>query len=173
VKCGIRSALDLMVIAARTAPKGLGQDFLVVVETHERDRLVALGKAMEEHGARTRKRNFDRDGANVAASDGIVLIGLSGAASAGLDCGACGAALCADREPRRGAEFTGPQCMIRELDLGIAIGSAVKTASLLNLDNRVMYRAGVVAIATGLIDADVAVGIPISISGKNIYFDRA
>ena len=57
-------------------------------------------------------------------------------------------------------------------DMGIAIGSAVKTAGMLNVDNRVMYRAGVVARALGLIDADFVMGIPLSISGKSIYFDR-
>ncbi|HEM61508.1 MAG TPA: hypothetical protein ENO24_04395, partial [Chloroflexi bacterium] len=58
------------------------------------------------------------------------------------------------------------------LDLGIAIGSAVKTAALLNVDNRVMYRIGPVAREMGLIDADVVIGIPLSATGKSIYFDR-
>jgi Uncharacterized protein containing a ferredoxin domain len=56
--------------------------------------------------------------------------------------------------------------------MGIAIGSAVKTASLLNVDNRVMYWVGVVARQMGLIDADVVMGIPLSATGKSIYFDR-
>jgi uncharacterized ferredoxin-like protein len=172
MKCGIRSALDLMAIAARTAPKAKGQDFLVITVVKDEEKLVGLGKAMEEYGAKTGKKNFDRDGRNVAASDGLLLVGLSGAASVGLNCGACGHSRCADREARQGPEFSGPQCALRELDLGIALGSAVKSASMLNLDNRIMYRAGVVAIATGMIEADVAMGIPISVSGKSIYFDR-
>jgi uncharacterized ferredoxin-like protein len=56
--------------------------------------------------------------------------------------------------------------------MGIALGSAVKTASLLNVDNRIMYRAGAVAREMGLIDADVVMGIPLSATGKSIYFDR-
>jgi uncharacterized ferredoxin-like protein len=36
-----------------------------------------------------------------------------------------------------------------------------------------MYRAGVVARALGLIDADFVMGIPLSVTGKSIYFDRA
>ncbi|MGE5577770.1 MAG: DUF2148 domain-containing protein, partial [Syntrophothermus sp.] len=58
------------------------------------------------------------------------------------------------------------------IDLGIAAGSAVKTASLLNVDNRVMYRIGVLARKLGLIDADVVLGIPLSATGKSPYFDR-
>ena len=61
----------------------------------------------------------------------------------------------------------------RCLALGIAVGSAVRTASLHNVDNRVMYSAGVTALALGLLgDCTVAYGIPLSASGKNIFFDR-
>jgi len=56
--------------------------------------------------------------------------------------------------------------------VGIAVGSAVKTASLLNVDNRVMFTAGVAAQELRLIDADVALGIPLSATAKNVYFDR-
>ena len=58
------------------------------------------------------------------------------------------------------------------IDLGIAIGSAVKIASDLNVDNRIMYRAGRAAIKTGIMKADEVQGIPIAIKGKNIFFDR-
>jgi len=58
------------------------------------------------------------------------------------------------------------------MDLGIAVSSAVKTASIHNVDNRIMYRIGPVARKIGLIDADVALGVPLSATGKNIYFDR-
>ena len=58
------------------------------------------------------------------------------------------------------------------MDLGIAVGSAVKTASMLNVDNRIMYRIGVVARKMKLIEGDVVLGIPLSATGKNIFFDR-
>ena len=92
-----------------------------------------------------------------------------------IDCGACGIG-CDKLQPelRKGRDFTGPNCMLRLLDLGIALGSAVKTASLHNIDNRIMYRAGAIALKLGLIkDVQVAIGIPLAITGKNIYFDRA
>ena len=58
------------------------------------------------------------------------------------------------------------------LDLGIALGSAVKTASMLNVDNRIMYTVGAAAKRLNLMDADIIIGVPLSVSGKNIFFDR-
>jgi uncharacterized ferredoxin-like protein len=47
------------------------------------------------------------------------------------------------------------------------------TASMLNVDNRIMYRVGTVAMKLKLLpDATAVLGIPISARGKNIYFDR-
>ena len=61
---------------------------------------------------------------------------------------------------------------IRHLDMGIAIGSAVKTAAMLNVDNRIMYRVGVVVREMNLVDWDFVMGIPLSVTGKSIFFDR-
>ena len=63
---------------------------------------------------------------------------------------------------------------IRITDLGIAVGSAVKTAQIHNVDNRVMYSAGAAALEQQLLDrkCTVAYGIPLRASGKNIFFDR-
>lgn len=58
------------------------------------------------------------------------------------------------------------------MNLGIALGSAVKTASMHNIDNRIMYSAGVAARRMGLVDWDVAMGVPLAIGAKNIFFDR-
>jgi uncharacterized ferredoxin-like protein len=59
------------------------------------------------------------------------------------------------------------------LDLGIALCSAAKTASILNVDNRIMYRAGTAALKLELLpEATVIMGIPISVKGKSIFFDR-
>jgi len=161
---------ELMSISARTAPKAAGKDFIVTAIVEGED-LEALAAKMYEFGERTGKGNFDRDGANVRASEAVLLIGMKDAKVLGLNCSACGAEKCIKPNTLEG-EFKGPHCAHRLLDMGIAIGSAVKTASLLNVDNRVMYRPGVVAREMGLIDADFVVGIPLSATGKNIYFDR-
>jgi uncharacterized ferredoxin-like protein len=168
----LRVVADLMAIAARTAPKTVGQDF-VTIQVIEGDEVKALAQKMHEFGQRTGKKNFDRDGNNVAASDAVILIGIKDGQAANLDCGACGAEACtALLINSYEGEFRGPQCAFRLLDMGIALGSAVKTASLLNVDNRIMYRAGVVAREMGLIDGDFVMGIPLSATGKSIYFDR-
>jgi uncharacterized ferredoxin-like protein len=159
-----------MALAARTAPKGRGDDF-VRTAIVDGDTLKVLGQKMIEFGDRTGKELFDRDGNNVIQSDAVLLLGLKDAQVVGLNCGACGADKCVVPNTYDG-EFSGPQCAIRVLDLGIAIGSAVKTASLLNADNRIMYRIGPVAREMGLIDADVVIGIPLSATSKSIYFDR-
>jgi len=168
----LRVVADLMALAARTAPKSAGKDF-VVTRIIEGEEVKALAEKMLEYGRRTGKKNFDRDGASVAASDVLVLIGIKDAQSLGLNCGACGVDLC-EMLPINTFEdeFRGPQCAYRLLDMGIALGSAVKTAGMLNADNRIMYRAGVVARQMGLIEADFVMGIPLSATGKSIFFDR-
>ena len=166
----LRMVADLMAISARTAPKTAGQDF-VVTKIIEGDDLKRLAEKMFEFGERTGKGNFDRDGANVRNSDALLLIGVKDAKPLGVNCGACGFDKCLKPNTHEG-EFKGPQCAYRLLDVGIALGSAVKTAGLLNVDNRIMYRAGVVAREMGLIDADVVMGVPLSATGKSIYFDR-
>jgi uncharacterized ferredoxin-like protein len=57
-------------------------------------------------------------------------------------------------------------------DLGIAVGSAVKTAGIHNVDNRIMFTAGVAAMELGIMKGcSVVYGIPLKASGKSIFFD--
>jgi len=167
----IKDVANLMGVAARTAPKSAGNDFVAIKAIFGED-VIKLAKEMVRYGEETGKKNFDRDGANVKNSLAVLLIGLKDAQSLGVNCGACGYDQCALRISHKSSEFDGPQCAFRVLDMGIAIGSAVKTAGMMNVDNRIMYRAGVVAKKIGLIDADFVMGIPLSITGKSIYFDR-
>lgn len=163
---------ELMAISARTAPKTRGEDY-IVLKVLGKEETARLGEAMLEYGKSTGRSNFARDGESVKRSEAMLLVGLKEARPSRLDCGACGWERCAELPPpREGSEFKGPHCFWRGVDLGIAIGSAVKTASLLNADNRIMYRAGVVARKLGFLEADVVLGIPLSATGKNIFFDR-
>lgn len=168
---GIHTVAELMALAARTAPKSAGQDYIVVEIVEDPATLQRLADDMVRYGQETGKKNFDRDGENVRRSAAVVLIGLKEAKTLGLNCGACGFAKCLQPNTFEG-EFRGPNCALRLLDMGIALGSAVKIASLLNVDNRIMYRIGVCARRLGLIDADFVMGIPLSATGKSIYFDR-
>ncbi len=110
----------------------------------------------------------------VLDSDAVLLIGLQAHKGIGLDCSACGFASCADfNEAARKGDFIGPSCAVRLLDLGIALGSAAKTASDHNVDNRIMYRVGVSARRLGLSQSNIVHGIPLSATGKSIFFDRS
>jgi uncharacterized ferredoxin-like protein len=166
----LRTIAELMEIAAITAPKTKGENF-VVVKTIEGDDLRRLGEGMKAYAEKVGISGFARDGRNVLNSGAVVLIGILEAEVANLDCAACGEETCLAINTFEG-EFKGPQCALRILDMGIALGSAVKSASLMNVDNRIMYRAGVVARELGLIEADFVMGIPLSVSGKSIFFDR-
>jgi uncharacterized ferredoxin-like protein len=167
----VRLVGDLMVLAARTAPKAVGQDHIEarVIDDEER---VALGNDMIAL-APERGPNWARDGQNVLDSMAVVLIGLSMHKGVGLNCGGCGFSGCAEFDERSlEAQFRGPNCALRLLDLGIALGSAVKVASEHNVDNRIMYRVGVSARRIGLTRTNISHGIPLSATGKNIFFDR-
>jgi uncharacterized ferredoxin-like protein len=162
-----------MALAARTAPKAAGKDYLEIKVLRGED-INRLAEGMLAYGEKSGKANFDRDGNNVRHSEAVLLLALVSPEPLGLNCGACGFAGCSEilDAGEKGLEFYGPVCAWRLLDLGIALGSAVKTASIFNADNRIMYRIGVVARKLGLIEGDLAIGIPISATGKNIYFDR-
>ena len=173
VQDAVASILQLMTVAAVTAPKAKGEDFVEILVVSGED-LHSLGQAMITYGEESGKVNFDRDGKNVLSSDAVVLIGLKAPNTCGLNCGACGYELCDEflGAPHSHGEFIGPICAYRLLDMGIALGSAVKTAGLFNADNRIMYRIGVAARRIGLVDWEFVMGIPLSVTGKSIYFDR-
>lgn len=170
---GMKTVAQLMAIAARTAPKSAGQDFIQIRIIYGED-VKKLGRRMLRFGAESKKTSFDRDGENTISSDAVVLIGIKDDKAVGLNCGACGYSTCEEmnKAERTDEEFTGPHCAFRLLDLGIALGSAVKTAGILNADNRIMYRIGTVAREMGYCDWDYVMGIPLSATGKSIYFDR-
>jgi uncharacterized ferredoxin-like protein len=169
----IEMVAALMAVSAETAPKSKGENF-VKIRIISGETLKRLADEMVQFGQRTQKKDFDRDAKNIAESASLVLIGLKKATVLGLNCGACGFPDCRQlqKAKRCEVEYVGPQCAFRLLDLGIALGSAVKTAGMLNVDNRIMYRAGVVAREMKLVDWDVVMGIPLSVSGKSIFFDR-
>jgi uncharacterized ferredoxin-like protein len=169
----VTTVAQMMTIAAITAPKAKGENF-IAVKLLQGAVVQELAQAMAAYGEKSRKVNFDRDANNVARSDAVLLIGLEKPNTLGLHCGACGFPTCDELldQPAYTGEFTGPVCAHRLLDLGIALGSAVKTASLLNVDNRIMYRIGVAARQMGLVDWHLVMGVPLSVSGKSIYFDR-
>lgn len=163
---------ELMAVAARTAPKAKGNDYIELKVLQGED-LKQLAAAMNKHGQESNKKIFSRDSDNVSRSEAVLLVGLKNAAKSGLNCGACGFSRCTEPDDiHEGPEFAGPFCAFRLIDLGIALGSAAKTAALFNADNRIMYTVGVGARKMGIMDAEIIIGIPVSATGKSIYFDR-
>lgn len=171
-------AVKLMAASARTAPKAGGKDFLEIVVVTQEEELKKIAAAMKDYAPKSTNEAFwNRDASNIENSQALLLVGLGKPVTAGYDCGACGYPTCAEFAKQRQLQdkemgYTGPHCVMRMMDIGVALSSAAKTASLLNVDCRVQQRVGAAARALGLIEAGVVMGIPLSISGKSIYFDR-
>jgi uncharacterized ferredoxin-like protein len=158
---------ELMLAAARTAPKACGIDNIeaVIVDGEEKDRLA---EQMRKYSAETGKDFHARDSRNVDGSPVVVVIGVKKAPT-GLDfCGLCGLGNCS------ATVKAGASCALNLTDLGIAIGSAVSVAANHRFDNRVMFSVGKAAMALNYLppSVKVAFGVPLSASGKSIFFDR-
>jgi len=164
---GLRTAAELLCVAARTAPKACGKDFLVTAIVSGEEK-AALQTRMREIGNRDGVRFFLRDADNLDHAPYIVLLGTRKEALNIPACGYCGFPDC---QVMRAA---GGTCSFNAGDLGIAVGSAVSRAADLRIDNRVLYTAGKAAVELGYLGPDVpiAYGIPLSAKGKNPFFDR-
>ncbi|MCS7199340.1 MAG: DUF2148 domain-containing protein [Caldimicrobium sp.] len=167
-------ALKLLV-SARTAPKARGQDDLVLALVMERDELEQIAQEMERIAERGEAfRFFKRDAKNLRDSEALILIALDFKRPVGVNCGACGFTCDSIlQQEKKVADYEGPVCAMRLIDLGIAIGSAVSQAKDACIDNRVMYTIGVAVKRLGLMPGQVILGIPLSVKGKNIFFDRS
>jgi len=165
-----RAALDvaaLMMAAARTAPKTRGIDniqTLAIDDDAAKRRLIAK---MREIAASESRPSLDRDAGNIENSPAVVVIGVQ-SNTAGLNCGFCGHPTCDDLEGSGGA------CAFNSIDLGIASASAAEVAGRFHIDNRIMYSIGRACVDLGLFGKEVkqALGIPLSVTGKNPFFDR-
>jgi uncharacterized ferredoxin-like protein len=184
----LRQVAKLCAISAITAPKSGGQLFLrgakpfietVIVE--ERVTLDRLATWLRERGKKLKAPIWFRDADAAEKMDLVLFIGLTKWYPPTYDCGACGYATCAEflraREHNKSAdsedwEFPGPVCQIRCIDLGVAMGSAAKTAAMNNVDARCQTRIAAAARHLGIIESDVAVALSMSVSHKNIFFDK-
>ena len=178
-KSALEMGASMMALSTRTAPKARGIDSVKTMILTAKD-LEQLAVAMEKKvkDKSIELPTFKRDADNVRNSGAVLLIGVSRdpkRIELPLNCGACGyknckALLAAGK--REGEDFTGPVCIFQAIDLGIALGSAVKMAGELGIDNRMMYTIGAAAKKLSLLDSDVIIGIPLSATGENPYFDR-
>lgn len=157
-----------MLVAARTAPKARGRDNLILA-TIDGDTIGLVSEQLKKKHQIMQEDFLFRDAENILSATCIVLLGTKNV-PLGLNCGYCGLPTCADKI-KKNPKFP---CIFNTHDLGIAVGSAVTTASLYHIDNRVMYSVGAAAMELGLLGKECvcAMGIPLSAYGKNPFFDR-
>jgi uncharacterized ferredoxin-like protein len=156
-----------MAVAARTAPKTRGRDNLEIIVLDDGKERASIIKRMKEIARRDSRPSCERDAESVKDTSYILLIGTK-SDTLGLNCGYCGYPNCGELSGTPGV------CAYNAMDLGIALGSAAAVASRFHVDNRLMYSLGKAAIEEGLFKADIkqAIGIPLSATGKNPFFDR-
>lgn len=159
-----------MCAAARTAPKATGKDIIyTLVLTREEKELLA--KKMEEISERDfigkGRLWYQRDAGNLRTAQAVVLIGAKRTCRGVKNCGYCGFKDCGE------CMEAGGLCAFVPLDLGIAISSALCAAADARVDNRVMMSIGKAAEEMQYIKEDILwQGIPLSVMGKNVFFDR-
>jgi len=166
-KEGVSQVISLMCLAARTAPKTRGRDNIVIFPFSNAEK-ENLAKKMEEIASKGYQSHiFSRDAQNIRQAEKVLVIATK-LGSRKLDCSFCGFETCAECEEARG------QCVYDFIDLGIALGSAVSIAANHRVDNRIMYSIGYTVVKYRLLgdEIKVAFGIPLSVTGKNIFFDR-
>lgn len=161
-----------IVLAIKTAPKARGQDTLKYVILSNAEEISNLSAAMEKISKEFDDPIFLRDSKNVKNSLAVLIVGISNKLL-GLNCSGCGKD-CGEMKniEKIDGKYQGPVCIFKTLDLGIALGSAVKLAAEHCVDNRIMYTIGVAARHANILNEDIVIGIPLACSGKNIFFDR-
>lgn len=167
-EAAVLDAAQLMCAAARTAPKTRGIDNVKTLVLTGED-ILALADKMEEIDLRLHDGKpsfFTRDAGNLRSAKAVVLIAIE-KNTYGLDCGYCGFESCA------ACSAAGGTCFFCGTDLGIAVSSAVSVAANHRIDCRVMFTVGRCAAEMGYLDGDLIwLGVPLSTSGKNPFFDR-
>lgn len=182
----VKEAARLIGISIRTAPKSAGVDdiaYKILSDSEKKDiageikrlcRLLQKGRTEDEK--RAIELDWHSDAGAVDKSDCLLIVGVKGGNPLGMNCGGCGFKDCKEflkAIPPKTIHMPGPFCSFKLLDLGIALSSAAKAASGLDIDNRIMYRAGLAGYRLGLLKGySPIMALPLSASGKNIYFDR-
>ncbi len=157
-----------MVAAARTAPKGKGMSTLSALIVTGDD-LQVLSQHMKQMGETFELPGFIRDAENITKATVAVAFGASIQTLGLKKCGMCGFKNCEEK-----SKHPTVPCVFNAGDLGIAMGSALSIAADNRIDNRVMYSGGMAIMDLGWMGPDVKIAylVPLSISSKNVFFDR-
>jgi len=167
----VLSVANAVCAAARTAPKACRIDHLdtAILTGDDKDALAThmrkIGESLEDGNGKF----FIRDADNVDESLAVVLIGAKYLPRGlGTMCQLCGFDDCA------ACTKAGATCVFTSIDLGIALGSAVSMIADARIDNRIMFTVGKAAASLGLLgEYKMVIGIPLAVSGKTPFFDRA
>jgi len=164
----VMEVAEKMVLAARTAPKTRGKNTIEALIIKGKDKKM-LADQMKHLGKESGAHYFRRDAENILAAPAIVLLGTRIKPMDLPSCGLCGYPDCKTKK-----KHPENPCTYNSVDLGIAIGSAVSVAMDHRVDNRVMYTIGMAALKLKWLGSDVKIvmGIPLSATSKNIFFDR-
>jgi len=158
---------NAMCIAARTAPKTRGVDIVEIAVADGKD-VSRIVSEMEKIYSDTGREGFRRNSESLKDCSQMVLIGIKRKTAGLKPCGSCGFKDCDDNEAH------GAVCFFNSVDMGIAVGSAVSVAADSRADNRVMWTIGMAAKNLSIFGKEVRqiLGIPLSATGKSIFFDR-
>jgi uncharacterized ferredoxin-like protein len=165
----VQRVAELMLTAARTAPKAKGIDNLVLALVTGSDIEKIAGQMIRIGNRPDGTPSFLRDAENIRKTQVVVLLGTRINSQGVKLCGRCGFRDCDEKD-----KHPGFPCTFNVGDLGIAIGSAVSTAMDHKVDNRVMYTVGQAVLEMKMLGEEVriAFGIPLSVSAKSPFFDR-
>jgi len=166
-----RRVAEIMCASARTAPKAKGIDnieTLILSEEQKEMVIDEMRRIAEEEKVGTMRNTFLRDANNLKDSHQVVIIGTKLKTIGIQYCNYCGFDDCKSNKSAGGV------CFFNSNDLGIAVGSAVSIAGLNHIDNRIMYTVGRAVVNLNLLGNDIkmALGVPLSVTGKSIFFDR-
>jgi len=158
----------LMAAAARTAPKAKGIDTILTMIIDGAEKDAVANEMRRIAGDNEALSSFKRDAGNVDNSEYVVVLAVVDKPVGLIVCNTCGFENCS------AAENAGSPCAFNISDLGTAACSACAVASHHWIDNRLMYTVGRAVINLDLFGTKIRMsyGIPISASGKSIYYDR-
>ncbi len=164
----VNEIVTQMLISAKTAPKGRGIESMEYKIVEKAD-IHDLTSKMIEIAQKEEIAFFERDAKNLDFAEAIVLIGAEYKERNLKYCQYCGFENCSKKN-----EKGDHPCAFTLIDLGIALGSAARTAGNYQADNRIMYTIGKAAIELKWFSPaiKIAFGIPIAIESKNPFFDR-
>ncbi len=153
---------DLMAVSASTVPKAGGESFIDISLLDDGEREI-LAEEMFQLSDELNDEEYSKYGRIIEEEAlAVLLIGLKDHPPLGIDCRGCGFKDCNEFQSTTAEGiFKGPNCVYRVLDMGMSLGSALKTAGTHNVRASVMIKGGLAAKNVGLSTANVCIAVPI------------